>query len=148
MKQTGFSKDSVKVNTVTEARWTQHELEQLRQRLLDREEELRVDIQRELRKYDDEQYGKLADGVADPGEQSVADLLVDVDLAEITRDVAEVRDIEHALLRLAQGGYGDCVDCGTPIESARLHYAPATERCLECQERFERRGDQPRHSSL
>jgi DnaK suppressor protein len=136
------------VKTVTETRWTQYELEQLRRRLLDREDALRADIQRELRKYDSEQYGKLADGVADPGEQSVADLLVDVDLAEITRDVTEVREIEHALLRLAQGAYGDCVDCGTPIESARLHYAPATQRCLECQERFERRDDQPRHPSL
>lgn len=69
-------------------------------------------------------------------------------LAEITRDVKEVRAIEHALLRLAQGRFGDCTDCGGPIEAARLHYEPAAPRCIECQERFERRDSGPRHHSL
>lgn len=112
---------------------------QIRVRLLDRSDELREDIQRELRKYDDETYSRLADRVADSGEQSFADLLVDVNLAEITRDVMEFRDIEAALLRLAERSYGLCVSCEESIDSHRLESNPAVARCLKCQQAFENR---------
>jgi DnaK suppressor protein len=133
---------------MTDQRWTDHERAQLRQRLLDRLDTLRTDIQRELRKLDEEHYADLADSVADSGEQSFADLLVDVDLAEITRDVQEVRAIEGALMRLARGHYGDCLECGEPIESARLHYIPAASLCLRCQERSERFSPAQEHRRL
>lgn len=126
----------------------QKEVEQVRQRLLRRLNEVRADIQRELRKYDSETYGQLADRVADSGEQSVADLLVDVDLAEVDRDVAECRDIEAALLRLADRSYGSCVDCEEPIAAERLEYSPAVSRCYECQQRFEHRDRQIHHQTL
>lgn len=110
----------------------------VRRRLIERETELRADIERELRKYDEEQYGTLADSIADPGERSVADLLSDVDLAEIDADVKQWREIEAALLRVAQGTYGLCADCGERIESTRLQVSPHVARCLACQERAER----------
>lgn len=124
------------------------ETRKIRERLLGRIGELRADIRRELVKYDDERYGALAGRVADPGEHAVADLLVDLDLAEIDRDVAELRELEGGLLRLAVGRYGICIDCERPIDAARLHYAPGAARCVDCQQRYEQRADQPRHSSL
>lgn len=133
---------------MTETKWTRAEIDTFRRRLLEREEELHADIQRELRKCDSEHYSDLADRVSDPGERSVADLLVDVDLAEITRDVSEVRDIEQALLRLAQGNYGECVDCGVQIAPMRLRYTPSAMRCLACQARFERRASRPKYPTL
>jgi RNA polymerase-binding transcription factor DksA len=105
---------------------------------IERETELRADIERELRKYDKEQYGTLADSIGDPGERSVADLPSDVDLAEIDADVKQWREIEAALLRVAQGTYRLCADCGERIESARLQVSPHVARCLACQERAER----------
>jgi DnaK suppressor protein len=105
---------------------------EMQRRLLERSGELRADIQRELRKDDDEHSNQLADSVADSGEQSVADLLVDVDLAEITRDLEELRDIEAALSRMAHGVYGVRVDCAAQIDRARLHYAPSAARCVPC----------------
>lgn len=128
--------------------WTKIELDAFRHRLLEREAELRADIRRELRKYDEEHYADLADRVNDPAERSVADLLVDVDLAEISRDVGEVRDIEHALLRIAEGRYGTCADCGAPIEPMRLDSLPSAVRCIECQQRFEARQSRPTHWTL
>jgi DnaK suppressor protein len=126
----------------------QEKLGQVRQRLLRRLDEVRTDIQRELRKYDNETYGQLADRVADAGEQSIADLLVDIDLAEVGRDVAECREIEAALLRLAVGSYGTCIDCEEPIDAERLEYSPDVSRCLECQQRFEQRDRQVHHRTL
>jgi RNA polymerase-binding transcription factor DksA len=126
----------------------QKKLGQLRQRLLRRLDEVRADIRRELRKYDNETYGELADRVADAGEQSVADLLVDLDLAEVDRDVAECREIEAALLRLADGSYGSCVDCEEPIDAQRLENSPAVSRCYGCQQRFEHRDREVHHRTL
>ena len=75
--------------------------EKIRKRLLDRLDELRADIQRELRKYDDETYGQIADRVADPAERSVADLLVDVSVGNSCRRLslagrALIRDSDGA----------------------------------------------------
>ena len=47
--------------------------------------------------------------------------------------------IDAALVRIEQGTYGTCVDCGRPIVPERLEALPETVRCLQCQERFENR---------
>lgn len=120
----------------------------IKQRLLNRSAELRSDIQRELRKYDNETYGRIADRVADPAEQSVADLVSDTNLAEIDRDVAEFRDIEAALLRLAHGDYGNCVDCEEPIKPDRLESSPEVARCLRCQQAYERRDQKIQYRNI
>lgn len=50
-----------------------------------------------------------------------------------------VADIDAALMRLANGTYGTCVDCGTEIPAERLEVRPQATRCLGCQIREERR---------
>jgi len=120
------------------AYWTEQKLSQARQRLTDRSAALRLDIQRELRKCGDELYGDLADTVADSGERSVSDLLNDVYLAEIDRDVLELRDVEAAQARLKNGTYGICADCGEFVDPIRIEYNPQVARCLGCQESRER----------
>ena len=107
-------------STTADAYRTGERLEAARRRLSARSSALRADIQRELRKYDHDRYGVVADRVGDAGDDSVADLLVHVDLSEIQRDVAELRAIDAAFKRIAAGTYGYCTDCGEPIPTARL----------------------------
>ena len=38
-----------------------------------------------------------------------------------------------ALRRLAEGSYGECLDCGVPIDLQRLEALPATPYCTSCQ---------------
>jgi len=45
--------------------------------------------------------------------------------------------IEHALQRIAEGGYGVCEDCRRPISGERLIARPEATRCVECQRRYE-----------
>jgi RNA polymerase-binding transcription factor DksA len=116
--------------------------------LQERSQALRRDIRRELEKADSEHYQELAGRVSDTGEKAVADLLVDIDLAEITRDVEELRDVEGALLRIARGTWGYCVDCGEEIEPERLAALPSASRCLRCQARAENPGREERHRTL
>ncbi len=118
------------------------EVNHVKARLTERAGELRLDIQRELRKYDDESYAQLAQRVADIGEQAWSDLVSDLNLAEVTRDVGELRNIEAALQRLAEGKYGICIDCGDWIEERRLDANPEAVRCLECQRDAEHRKKQ------
>ena len=40
--------------------------------------------------------------------------------------------IGHALQRLADGTYGQCLGCGEEIPAARLEAVPYTENCIEC----------------
>ena len=85
-----------------------------------------------------EQYGALAGATHDSGDESVADLLADVGQAELNRDLAELRDLEVARMRLAGGSYGICTDCGVDIGYERLRANPAAVRCVACQTRFEK----------
>jgi RNA polymerase-binding transcription factor DksA len=44
----------------------------------------------------------------------------------------QLGEIDAALLRLREGGYGICAVCGQPITAARLAARPATTTCLTC----------------
>jgi len=99
--------------------------------------ELREETRARLIRSDNEGYAEIAGRVSDLEDQSLADLLVDVNLAEVTRDVEEIRAIERALKRMALGTYGICVNCGQPIEPERLKAYPTANRCAACQRAYE-----------
>lgn len=111
---------------------------ELRKRLDGRFGELRELIRQELLASDDENYAALADRVHDTGDESVADLLADLNLAVIDHHIQELQRVEAALLRMRAGTYGTCVDCEGEIEVDRLEAYPEALRCHDCQERHER----------
>lgn len=57
--------------------------------------------------------------------------------AEKLRDQQELQDVRAALQRIADGEYGECIDCGKPIAVARLQAFPTAKRCIDCQTRHE-----------
>lgn len=116
----------------------QGQLDQLSQQLRDRRAVLLADIRRELQQFDNAKYIDLAGRVHDPGEESVADLLVDLGLAVIDLQIKELGAVEAALARIREGSYGFCEVCDEPIAFARLTSTPIATRCLGCQERFEK----------
>lgn len=44
----------------------------------------------------------------------------------------EHRRVQAALERTAQGKYGECIQCGERVESARLDAIPQAENCVRC----------------
>ena len=63
------------------------QLEELRSIMSARAGQLREEIRQTLLKSDHEQYAMIADQVRDLEDDSFADLMVDVNLAEIDRDL-------------------------------------------------------------
>ena len=69
----------------------------------------------------------------DSGDAAVADQIVDLDNAEFSRDLRELRELEAAKARLETGSFGQCIDCNEEIEYPRLRAQPAALRCVDCQ---------------
>ena len=90
-------------------------------------------VRDELEQTGDRSYIELAGRVTDPADESAADLIADIGAAIVDRHVQELRDIEAALRRMVDGGYGECSDCGIGIEFKRLQVYPTAKRCVRCQ---------------
>src|SRR4249920_2381569 len=89
---------------------------------------LREEIRREVARGREESYAQVAGATHDLGDESLADLVADLGNAEVTRDLAELRELEAALRRIADGNYGTCVDCGGEVPLARLQAQPGAAR--------------------
>ena len=122
----------------TMADLTEDQLAQIKAVLQRRYLELREEIRSELERSGNEHYADLAGPAPDPGDDSVADMLVDLDAAIVDRQVREIREIEETLKRLAELDFGDCVDCGGEIGFERLMAYPTARRCVRCQNLHEK----------
>ena len=127
---------------------TKMELDHLVRAMTERKARLLQEIREVLTRTGDERYARLAGEVADPGDESVADLLSDVSHAEVTRDINEYRDIVAAEARIASGQYGVCIHCEADIEYKRLAAYPTAKRCFECQQNHEKTHATSARSSL
>jgi RNA polymerase-binding protein DksA len=116
--------------------------------LQERADRLRDEVEATRAKAVEETPGQVADRARDMEDDSFATLIVDTNLTEIERDVDELRLIDSALQRISAGTYGSCADCGKDIPVARLNAEPTAERCIQCQELFEKTHVSARTPSL
>jgi len=117
---------------------TKTQIDELQTLLRDRHAKLLEEIRDELARSGDQHYIDLAGAVTDLGDDSVADMLADLEAAHVDRQVNEVRDVEAALARIKSGEYGVCIDCGEHIVFKRLQAYPTAKRCIQCQEQREK----------
>jgi|SRR5882672_1624034 len=118
---------------------TPDQLVDLEAALRNRQRELRADVAAKLRTQDDPRLVGLRNRMEDTDDWAAADAMAAHDIALVSRDLAELANVEQGLARLADGSYGECLDCGSPIPYARLAAYPAARRCVACQETAERR---------
>jgi len=107
--------------------------------LTERRVALAEEIGRKLAASRDKIGSASIDQIIEGGDYATADAMAGLDLAEAQRDVQELREVDAARARLADGTYGVCVDCGEEIADARLIAYPTATRCTECQTAFEKR---------
>jgi RNA polymerase-binding protein DksA len=98
---------------------------------------LRREIAAALRRSGNEAAIGLSNHLEEIDDEAVADLESSIEIAEIERDVRELRAVELALGRLHEPDYGICEDCGSDIPFSRLSVSPTATRCVACQTRAE-----------
>jgi RNA polymerase-binding protein DksA len=109
---------------------------------------LRAEIDRDLGRIRADRLEDLAGASPDPGDESVASLISDLDQADTSRDLSELRSLDAARERIADGSYGTCIECGGDIGFDRLRANPAAERCIRCQTQYEKTHASPSGSTL
>ncbi|MFO1207070.1 MAG: TraR/DksA family transcriptional regulator [Burkholderiales bacterium] len=127
---------------------TRVEIERLTTALDQRYRLLKEEVLAELEREGDSHYIELAGSVHDTADESMADLLSDLNADSVHRQMVEMRDIEGALQRVREGEYGACAECGAEIGFQRLRACPTASRCVACQTRQERMFASAGQSSL
>ncbi|HVL32514.1 MAG TPA: TraR/DksA C4-type zinc finger protein [Actinomycetota bacterium] len=101
-------------------------------------EELRSDLR-----------NQLADLGANPDEDSLDNVEYDGGFADSAQSTAErgkvlalidrlrdqLRQVDHARLKMEQGTYGKCESCGEPIGPERLEALPYSTLCVNCKQK-------------
>ena len=117
---------------------TEAQLRTLEQRLTRREAELQARV-REFKEAAAERPSAQGPNVEDTGEDGEERFRSGIEHVELIRDQEELADIADARTRIADGRYGECVDCGQPISFQRLSAQPTAKRCIKDQEAWEKK---------
>ncbi len=83
-----------------------------------------------------EHDGRIAD---EEGTQDLADKAANAYTKEFlfhqsSSERTVLQQIEEALSRIETGHYGDCEQCGGPMQEKRLEAVPWARHCIPCQE--------------
>lgn len=72
-------------------------------------------------------------GVSDFKDMAAGQSQDTVEDAKGDQAALELEQVRAALQRIADGSYGQCLDCGEPIDERRLTAMPAAAYCIACQ---------------
>ncbi|MGA8025920.1 MAG: TraR/DksA family transcriptional regulator [Bryobacteraceae bacterium] len=107
--------------------------EELKRQLLEKQEDLLGVISR----LEEEARNSRSAEVEDPIDQVISSEGKAAGFQESTLAAATLAQVREALRRMEEGTYGTCLDCGKPIEPARLNAIPWTPHCLADQEKHD-----------
>ena len=103
--------------------------------ILERKE---AELVRALRKRDGIAIEKSADqmdGIQYATERDLA-------IRSVDRESTLLRDVKAALRRIHNGSFGTCMECESAISPKRLAAVPWAQRCIQCQDAFDRDGQE------
>jgi DnaK suppressor protein len=108
---------------------------ELKQMLVARRRELQAEVQGKMRGVREEgTWGGKLNEVLDAVESAEADIQEDLEFALVQMKSETLNKVNDALVRLEQGNYGNCFDCGEEIAEKRLRALPFAVRCKDCEE--------------
>ena len=126
----GVAKNNLKVAVSPRTRYSE-----LKQMLEERQREIQAEVQGRMRDVRAEgAWGNKASDVLDAVESSEADIQDDIEFALIQMKSETLSKVTDALVRLEQGDYGNCFECGEEIAEKRLRALPFAVRCKDCEE--------------
>jgi len=106
------------------------DVSEIREQLLKRRQELEARL------------ASIKSDLGSPLDHDFAEQAVEQENAEVLQSLgreaeSEIQKINRALIRMDEGTFGYCVDCGEPIAPERLQARPYSSRCLECASQHE-----------
>ena len=108
---------------------------ELKTMLDDRRRELQAEVQGKMRGVREEgTWGGKLNEVLDAVESAEADIQEDLEFALVQMKSETLNKVNDALVRLEQGSYGNCFECGEEIAEKRLRALPFAVRCKDCEE--------------
>ena len=110
------------------------DLQHFKERLLARERELTDEVLR----FENEARESRTAEVEDPIDQVTSSENKAASFMESTLAANTLKLVRDALQRIGNGNYGRCLDCGRPIEPARLEAVPWAQYCLADQEKHDK----------
>ena len=111
--------------------------EALRQMLLEEREQVLKAVEDLLARRRMAQAEQRDDAVPDVADMALQDATEEQQISLMELKDGTREQIDEALLRLADGTYGICEDCGREISERRLKAVPFARRCIPCQEKTE-----------
>jgi len=111
----------------------------LQEMLICKKNEILADIRKSMGSSLEEDVRLAFEIAQDNADRSVDELLKYID-AKVLGTKSETLDlIDSALVKLKEGNYGICEECGCEIPLKRLAILPFATRCVICQETVDRK---------
>ena len=112
------------------ANFTEDQFTQLRSALHKRYLQLQSEVRNELAHTNDTGDFDLTEYL-----NNIPD---DIDTALVDRQINEMCELEMSMKYLSELEFGDCIDCGNEIGFERLLAQPSAQRCVQCQNQYEK----------
>lgn len=117
---------------------TQNDIESIENKLRERQQVLLEEVRNELDERENQHLATImGNDPGDDGDISLADVLADLNIVRVDRQINELREIEAKLAQIRESNLNECIDCGREIGLQRLLAYPTAMRCVSCQERHE-----------
>lgn len=117
---------------------------ELKRILEERRLEIIGEVQNKMRDVRSEDAVISRQNVRDEAETCQLDVQDDIEFALLQMKAETLEKISEALVRLEQGRYGRCYECGSDITERRLRALPFAVRCRNCEEARETERQQER----
>jgi DnaK suppressor protein len=79
---------------------------------------------------------QASDGVEEPEEEAVDLQETDVEQAILDSEKTLLAEVQQALVRIENGTYAICSNCGQPIPEKRLEAIPWATLCVTCESKL------------
>lgn len=109
-------------------------LEQFKKKLEQRQQELRRTVSRNVQDGRAADSEDIAQDIADKAANSYTKEFL---FSQSSNDRALLARVEEALVRIREGGFGECINCGNEVNPKRLEAVPWARYCIKCQEKIE-----------
>ena len=109
-------------------------LEQFKKKLEQRQQELRRTVSRNVQDGRAADSEDIAQDIADKAANSYTKEFL---FSQSSADRALLARVEEALVRIREGSFGECINCGAELNPKRLEAVPWARYCIKCQEKIE-----------